>query len=333
MITEINTTQPKNLLEVRWALSNVCNYKCSYCFPGSNEGNYRFPQDVSLVIENFNQVFEFYKKQVGKKKFHLKLLGGEPTLWPELDYFIKRVKEKNDVYVSVITNGSRTLRWWQDNGDLIDNVTISYHRKFADINHIINVADTVYMLGKKVTVHVLMDPLDWDGCVADIATMKKFSKYPWIIQTKKITPTSRYSPSYNKDQDVYMSSEIKRYPSFIWLLKQFKLVLNNTIRLYESKYIKNGKTFKAKAETYLVNNDVEFKGYSCNMGIESIYINWDGKISSSCGQSLFGNMYNILDNSSLNFSPKIAPVVCYQDKCLCPTENHVSKKYIKIVSS
>jgi organic radical activating enzyme len=332
MITEINNTQPKDLLDVRWALSNVCNYKCVYCFPGSNEGDYKFPKNTSLVIKNFNQIFDHYTRHAGKKKFHLRLLGGEPTLWPELDYFIKRVKENHDVYVSVITNGSRTLRWWQDNGDLIDNVTISYHRKFADLNHIIDVADTVYMLGKKVTVHVLMDPLDWEGCVSDIEVMKRRSKYPWIIQTKKITPTSRYSVSYTKEQNKFMSLEIKRFPSVLWLLKQFKLILNGTIRLYESKYIKDGKSFKASAETYIVNNDVDFKGYSCNMGIESIYIDWDGRIASSCGQSLFGNMYNILNDLN-NFSPKFEPVICQQVMCFCPTENHVSKKYIKIVSS
>lgn len=330
MITEIKNTQLDDLLDIRWAVSNVCNYKCEYCFPGSNEGTYRFPSNVNQLIQNFNNIFNYYKTQLGKKRFHLRLLGGEPTLWPELDTFIKRIKSQHDVYVSVITNGSRTLRWWQENGDLIDNVSISYHKRFADLGHVINVADTVYMFDKKITVHVLMDPANWQSCVEDIEKMKQLSRHPWIIQTKKIIPTARYIPVYNNDQNNFMKIGIKRLPSVLWFVKQFKLILDKTIRLYESVYIKNNKTHKARSETYVVNDDIHFKGYECNMGIESIYIDWDGEIKSSCGQKLFDGRYNIFNN--LNFNPVVAPIICEQESCFCPTETHVSKKYIKIHS-
>jgi organic radical activating enzyme len=329
MITEIKNTQPKDVLDVRWAVSNVCNYKCEYCFPGSNEGTYRFPTNVTQLIRNFNNIFDYYETHLGKKRFHLRLLGGEPTIWSGLDTFIKGIKEKHNVYVSVITNGSRTLRWWQENGDLIDNVSISYHKKFADVDHIISVADTVYMFDKKVTVHVLMDPSDWQGCIDDIMTMKQTSKYPWIIQTKKITPTNRYTPVYSEEQNKFMRIGIKRLPSVWWFIKQFKLVLDKTMRLYESVYINDNKKYKARAETYIINNDINFKGYECYMGIESLYIDWNGELKSSCGQELFNGQYNIFD--SLEFKPNLDPIICKQDSCYCPTENHVSKKYIKIV--
>jgi MoaA/NifB/PqqE/SkfB family radical SAM enzyme len=331
MITEIESTQPKNVLDIRWALSNVCNYKCSYCFQGSNEGNFKFPADVSLVVANFNQIFDYYKKHLGKTKFHLRLLGGEPTLWPDLGSFINSIKQKNDVYVSLITNGSRSLDWWQKNSDLIDNITLSYHRSFANLPHVMRVADLLYSLNKKITVHVLMNPHDWKACVEDIKYMKRESKHSWLIQTKKIIPTSKFYPIYSKEQNKFMSSEIKRFPSFLWLIQHFKLILNKTIRLYESKYVKQDKTFKARSETYLVNHDIKFKGYECNMGIESLYINWDGLLSASCGQSLFDNKYNIL--KEMEFFPPLRPVICQQENCFCPTENHVSKKFIPITSA
>lgn len=332
MISKIINTQSPDVLDVRWAMSNVCNYKCRYCFPGSNEGNYKFPKNVSLLIKNFEHMFDHYENRLGKTKFHLKILGGEPTLWPELDIFIKAIKEKHNVYVSIITNGSRTLRWWQENGQYIDNICISYHKQQSDINHIISVADTMYMFDKKVTVHVLMDHKVWDECVADVSYMKQHSKYPWMIQTKKITPTNAFVPAYTVEQDKFMQRELKRIPSFLWLIKQFKLVLDGSIRLFESKYIKNHKTYRATAEHYVVSNQTKFNGYECNMGIESIYVDWDGRLTSSCGQTLFDGMFNILDNDfSKTFSPQFNPVVCQQQNCWCPSETHVSKKYIKLV--
>lgn len=329
MITEIENLQPANVLEMRWALTNLCNYKCRYCFPGSNEGNYRFPNNTSALIKSFNHIFDYYKKHQGKDRFNLRLLGGEPTLWPELDFFIKGIKEHHNVYLSVITNASRTLRWWQENGYLIDNLCISYHKKFADVNHIINVADTMYMFDKKVTVHVLMDPDEWDGCVADIEYMKKNSRYPWLIETKKLTPTSLYTPTYTEKQNKYMKWGIKRIPSLLWFIKQFKLVLDKSIRLYESKYTKDGKTYRARAQTYIVNNETNFCGYECNSGVENLYINWDGSVIAGCFQSVFDEPVNI-NNDLSNFSPDPKPIICKRDNCWCAADNHISKKYIKI---
>ena len=44
---EITNDQP-NSMHAEWVLSNVCNYKCSYCDPRLNEGTHRWPS-----LENF----------------------------------------------------------------------------------------------------------------------------------------------------------------------------------------------------------------------------------------------------------------------------------------
>lgn len=334
MITEIKTTQADNILEIRWAMSNVCNYKCRYCYPGSNEGNYKYPKNTEGMIKNFSHLFDVYTKVLGKTKFQLKILGGEPTLWPELDVFIRGIKEKHDVYVSIITNGSRTLRWWKENGSCIDNICLSYHKQQASLDHIISVADILYELEKKVTVHVLMDNECWDECVNDIETMKKTSKYPWIIQAKKIVPTPTHIPVYTDEQIKYLNKAVKRLPPVTWFLKRIKFLFDGTIRLFESKYTKDNKTRYAKPWHYIVNNENKFMGYECNMGIESLYINWDGSLGSSCSQKLFGDKYSIFDlDFTESFNPEFKPIICKQQTCYCATETHVSKVLVKGISA
>ena len=323
MITQIVSTQHKDLLDIRWALSNVCNYKCAYCFPGSNEGNNPFPKNTDLLIKNFINIFDFYKAQ-GRTRFHLELLGGEPTMWSDLQYFIEQIKQHHDVYITLITNASRTLRWWQEYGTLIDNVGISLHEQ-SDVQHVIDVADTVYAYNKKITVRVLMDPNRWDSCVDNIEFMKTHSKHPWIIQCKEITPTANFTPVYTNEQREFFKTELKRIPDAAWFMRQRKLIRQGFIKPYDSYYYDTqGGKHNATADHLLSEGQIHFKGYMCNMGVESIYINYDGRIMSSCGQTLFNDQFNIFDGE-LNFSHDNQPVKCTIDSCLCPFETNVSK--------
>ncbi len=154
---KIVSTQKENILEIRWNPNNLCNFNCRYCFPYNNTGEYKSPKDLDLIVNNFNFLLEQYKEKLGKTRIHLKIAGGEPSLWKDLDTFTHRIKQSNDVYVTLITNGSRTLRWWKEHGQLFDNVHLTHHVAQADIDHTMEVADTMYEFGKKITVKVLMD--------------------------------------------------------------------------------------------------------------------------------------------------------------------------------
>lgn len=327
MIREIKSTQREDTLEIRWALTNVCNFKCRYCFPGSNEGNYQSPADLNLAINNFSYMLDCYKRDLGKTKFHLKILGGEPTVWKYLSEFINGVKQKHNVYVSIVSNGSRTLRWWEENGHLIDNLILSYHYEIADLNHTINVADIMYSLGKKVTVHAIMDDKHWDECVSSIQIMKRQSKYKWMIQTKELVSTPNNLVSYTPEQRIFLQKELKRFPTIIWLIKNIKLVLDGTVKKYESIfYTDNGKTGRASSQFYITTEQNKFKDWDCNIGIESVYINYTGDLMGSCGQIILGNSFNIFTNDFIReFKIKKTPVRCKLEKCICPPDTHVSK--------
>jgi wyosine [tRNA(Phe)-imidazoG37] synthetase (radical SAM superfamily) len=341
MITPIKivSTQPDNVLEIRWCPNNVCNFDCRYCFPGSHDGDYKSPKDIDLIIKNFNHFLKQYKEKLGKTKVHLKIAGGEPTLWKDLAIFIHGIKKENDVYLTLISNGSRTLRWWKEYGHLIDNVTLSYHIAEGDRDHHIAVADTMFELGKKTTALVLMDPYNWEQGVEDIEYMRANSKHKWFIQAAEVIEPEHMSLNsikiisaeerrYTPEQKQYMKKGLKRIPGVLWFIKNFKL-LASEMRIFESKAtLSNGKKMNARPQAYINNNWNNFKGWSCDLGLEAVYIHWDGSIAGSCQQKLYGLDYsfNILDKDFVEqFNPEFKPVICGINNCFCQPETQISK--------
>jgi len=321
-IVSIVSTQPKDHLNIGWATSNICNFKCRYCFPGSNEGDAPNPKNVDLIVNNITHLINHYRTTLDKKFFHLTVLGGEPTVWKDFGNFLEKIKLVDGVYVSILSNGSRTLRWWREYGDLIDNLTLSLHASQADIDHSVQVADIMYSKGKKVTVQVLMDTDCWDLCVKAIDYMKANSRYPWMIETK---PVVHSTVNYTPEQTKYLTSSLKRYPTFPWLLKNIRYLFNGHIRLYRSRALySDGSTALAKPSTYILSGNINFNGWSCDIGIESILVDQWGKINGSCGQQLFDA--NILDKDfAVKFNPNLGPVVCTMPSCICLPATHASK--------
>lgn len=327
-IIRIKSTQRDNILSVRWSPNNVCNFKCQYCFPDANAGTHKSPTDLNLVLQNFQHLFNYYKTNLNKNKFHLIISGGEPTLWPELGEFITLLKKTYDVYITIVSNGSRTTRWWKEYGHCIDDAVLSFHVSQGKIDHHIAVADTLYKFGKKVTVLVLMDPTMWERSVEAIEYMKRNSKYSWSIQSKEIV---NYV-SYNNDQKSFLSNENHRHQGIFWFIKNYKLIIDGTIRKSESTAtLEDGSTFLATSDSYINKNQNHFLGWSCNLGVDSIYINWDGEIKGSCGQKIFNSkeIYNILDINFINsFNPALKPVKCTMLNCECSPETHITKSKI-----
>ena len=80
-------------------------------------------------------------------------------------------------------------------------------------------------------------------------------------------------------------------------------------------------------EQVMHSNDVikkhlnQFNGWSCNAGIESLMINWDGEVHrATCrvGGSL-GNIY------TGTFVPPSDPVICTRDWCTCAADIPLTK--------
>lgn len=324
-IIKVEQQSSPNKLLINYAIHNVCNYKCWYCFPGSNTGEHRWPA-LDVVANNFIQLLKYYKTQRNKSQFELNLLGGEPTLWPELGDFIKILKLEfgKDIQIRITTNASRTIRWWSEHSQYFDKVLISCHPNEADENHIIAVADLLYITPVYVDVIVLMDPTVWDKAINIVQNLKK-SKNTWSIQTSQVIHNS---VKYNTEQIAYLESYVKRRPNLFWYWKTSK-----NFNYKNKLYFDNGKVISIKKNYLLFNNLNHFKGWECNIGIDNILINFDGRLSANCGENLYKLpiSYNLYDKNFVNmFHPKLVPTICTKEGCYCEHEINTTKQVIPI---
>lgn len=318
MLTEISNSRNKNTLTIEYMFGNLCNYKCSYCFPGSNEGDSPWP-DVDVASKHLIHLMDRYK-EIGKDNFEFYLIGGEPTLWNDLPKLIHNLKERHDVKMHISTNGSRGTDWWEKNGKYFDQVSISVHNEFSKVPHLIEVCDILYRNFIDVSANVLMDQKNFDKCISIVEKMKN-SKHPFPIIAKIVHYNG--ATNYTEEEQKYFEKRLKRYPEIYWV---YQLPKHESIKVYAT--IDNEK--RTVNEMYFILNGLNhFKGWSCNLGVDHIEISRHGTISGNCGEFIYNmnDYFNIYDvDFTKKFYPDIRPTICSKSLCGCEAEITIHKK-------
>lgn len=318
MLTEISNSRNKKTLQIEYMLGNLCNYKCSYCFYGSNEGDCPWP-DVDVASKNLIHLMDKYK-EAGKENFEFYLLGGEATLWNNLPQLIQNLKERHNVKIHMSTNASRGTEWWEKNGKYFDQVSVSVHHEFSKIQHLMDVCDILYKNLIDVSANVLMDQKAFERCI-DIVEEMKNSKYPFPIIARIVHYNG--STSYTEEQERYFDKRVKRYPELEWIQQ---LPKHESVKVYAT--IDNEQ--RMVSENYFMLHDLNhFKGWSCNLGVDHIEISRHGRISGNCGEFIYNmdDYFNINDSDfPERFHPEIKPVTCSKSICVCEAEITIYKK-------
>jgi molybdenum cofactor biosynthesis enzyme MoaA len=319
-IKRITNNYPPNMLRIEYMLGNLCNYKCNYCFPGSNEGTVRWP-DIELVKNNLTHLLNFYKKN-GKDLFQFYLIGGEPTLWKDLPILTKYLKEEFGAIINISTNGSRKSNWWIDNADKFDDIEISVHHEFVDTDHVIEVADIIYEKGVNTVANVLMDPNNFEKCISIIEKLK-LSNCPWPIIAKSVHYNGE--TKYTEEQKKYFADTVKRMPDMDW----YNTVNRDPVWKKITWVDTDTEKIQIPSNNWFTINKINhFTGWTCNLGVDHIEIFQDGTISGNCKQKIWGlnYHYNLYDLEFINnFNPTLVPVICKQLICQCTSEIIINK--------
>lgn len=96
-------------LKITWNIISFCNFKCPYCLNMNSKRSMQFLRqyDLHKACEN---IF-----RLDYNSFEIYLLGGEPTLFPELKYLLSCLLEDERVKrIYIITNGSTRLDYIVD---------------------------------------------------------------------------------------------------------------------------------------------------------------------------------------------------------------------------
>jgi len=320
-------------LHIGFIVGTTCNYKCHYCFDGCNDGLYRFPTDLNLIKKNLSHIVNIYRDHHNKKHIRIHITGGEPTLWPDLGEFAEHFNERMDCKISLSTNGTRTLRFWQEYSRYFDDIGISIHNERCDPSHVIEVMDYIYNHEPDVLINgtVLMDPMNWNRCES-IADRLTEHPTPWLLKTRPVLLDGKLM-SFDQTQIDYMSEKIKKMPpkDRIDRYKQLEIIQDTAPDV--SAILDNGDVVKYDTFNFLVKDWQHFQGWECNLGIDRLGIERNGDIQGMCGaRNLFGldTPLNIYDSKlQEKFIPKIIkPTICPQQNCLCATDIRMTKKNV-----
>jgi len=125
-ITPFNGNIPKpiaNYIDVK--ITYACNYKCEYCYQADENG---IRESEFLSKENAQNLLKFLKRL--KEKYQITLAGGEPFVYPHLNFLSKNLAKMGHK-INIITNFSSPIetleKFLKMAGRSINAFSISIH--------------------------------------------------------------------------------------------------------------------------------------------------------------------------------------------------------------
>ena len=281
-------------IKVEWNLGKRCNYDCSYC-PTSIHDNFSPHTDINVLEQTIDRLCEL------DKPLRISLTGGEPCVHPDIEDLFDYMKRKNIFWVNLTTNGTRSASWYLQNEMFFNHIVFSLHfeHDWQRVMHIINQFYDSTEREFFVNVMAHHDFMD-EVRTATAQLIQKGIKFAvrrvrWTEGDHNVFDDLRYN-----GQDLE------------WLLSMDATAKPNC-RVDDERII--------HANDIIKKHQNQFKGWTCNAGIESLMINWDGEVHrATCrvGGSL-GNMYNG------TFVIPSDPITCTRDWCTCAADIPLTK--------
>jgi organic radical activating enzyme len=307
---------------VEWRLSNVCNFDCSFCPSEFKDGSKR-----PLELDRYKKIVDNLMLQSKGKIVWFQFSGGEPTLYPKLFDLLEYIKSKGG-YTSIISNGSRTLRFWNEFAEknILNRLFLSYHPEQEDSpDHVIEVNEIMQKTNTLVTIFVTTqtDPTLFNKALLG---HYKILKEATAISTLKVIIDSISLQPYTANQlsiiqkNLYVTSRKWNSQS----VEKFESIKNTP--WYDSTMVleySNGSTRSGKAQ-YLIDHGLnEFNGWECDIGKDLMIIEIDEVFRGVCREG--GPIFKITDE---DISWKTDSIICQKNKCICGIDIQEPKRRI-----
>ena len=286
----------QNAIKVEWNLGKRCNYDCSYC-PSSIHDNTSPHTDIETLKSCVDKLITL------GKPIRLSFTGGEPTVHPKFRELIQYCNHVGISWISVTTNGTLPYEFYASLN--IDQLVFSLHLEY-DWQRVYDTMSKVADLTKIKLIAQIMCHHDHMN-----AAYTLFAR----CLTAHIPATLRRIRWTEGDHDLF--DDMRYHPDdLLWIKKQEATVQGNCV-------IDKGEL----GEQIIHANDViklhlnKFKDWTCNAGIESLMINWDGDIHRATCR-VGGSLGNIYEGT---FVAPTEPVMCDRNFCTCSADIPLTK--------
>lgn len=262
-----------NVLSLDIVTTDYCNYNCWYCWPEAHAGTKKLPALNTVAIKNLKHIIKLLQ---GKKDLVVSFSGGEPSMYSYIQDYIYFFKTELKAKIQIITNGSRTLNWWEKNIKYFDDIEVSVHPLEADIDHLIALGELLKKHSKMYSMRVIIVPNEKE-LVCNIADKFKNNK---INVSKKYLDLSHLASDNdnNWDPNMFKIDEDISFGSGIGKTEEISIYTKSNVFK---------RPIKEKWKKTSLNNFVgNFKGYLCNAPSEYMFLNTSGKMSLTCKNNI-----------------------------------------------
>lgn len=286
----------KDSIKVEWNIGKRCNLDCTYC-PAEIHDNISPHTNVKVMIDTIDALAEI------DKPIRLSLTGGEPCVHPHILEIVEHAVQRLD-WISITTNATLP------------------HKLYARLP----VSHYVFSL------HV-EDTDNWERCANNILYFSQLNeterKIPFQINLmahhKFMDRVKHCATLFDSHLVPYVVRRIRWTEKHDWFddmkyeSKDLEWIINQTATVKENCIIDDEELIHANDIIKLHKN--QFQGWTCNAGIESLMINWDGEVHRATCR-VGGSLGNIYDGS---FEMPEDPIVCTRKWCTCAADIPLTK--------
>lgn len=281
-------------VKVEWNIGKRCNYDCSYC-PTEIHDNFSPHTDINILESAVDRLCEL------DKPLRISLTGGEPCVHPDIESLLDYFKRKNIFWVNITTNGTRGYRWYLENEMYFNHLVFSLHFEH-DWTRIVDTIMKYYdNTEREFFVNVMAHHNKMDHvrnvvkAFKDIGIKFAVRRIRWTEGDHNVFDDLRYE---GKDLE--------------WILEQDATAKPNC-RINDEQIIHANDVIKQHMN--------QFKGWSCNAGLESLMINWDGEVHRATCR-VGGSLGNIYQGT---FAAPKDPIICTRNWCTCAADIPLTK--------
>jgi hypothetical protein len=303
-----------DLFNLTWVINNICNNRCSYCVPDLNSGighHYSWENAEKFL----DKLFELHPK------IHCSISGGEPTLSPFLPDLVKKFNKSGNT-IGLTSNGIKSTKYWENISKYLYYACFSYHPEFPvkDFKQKVIVSS----LNTFVTVRIMMLPSMWNHCVE---VFNSFYDIPTIfIEPVRILDfggENRGAHIYSEDQlEWFKNTENMNghKKSMNHLMEKHKPVEIDSYYEFSDGITLSGS--EANSVNFVNAGLTNFEGYTCEVGLKSLFVLYDGKIKR--GNCMVGGFIGEIGDVE-NIHWPIDPVTCTDKICHCASDIAINK--------
>ena len=278
---------------VNWCLGNTCNFECSYCPKALHDGSIRWPE-----LDTIKSFITKVKEHHSNKNIYFEFTGGEVTMYKHFIEVCKFCTELG-IKVGLISNGSRTIRYWEQNKQYFDHVCLSFHPEFADAEHFTNV---VRLLHNDIRVHVnvMMSPEKFDYCFELANSLKDLGNISIAMQPL-IHDFGEVLFDYTPEQQLVFENQWRLITKHIKFTKPFPYY-RGAMRMIKT----DGTTTVQAAHKFIANKSNDWSGWKCYAGVEQLIVDMNGIIHR--GWCKVGKHIGHINDTVLNLPTD--PIIC-----------------------